>query len=102
MTLRDWIVAATVAFGGLAVSFLLRFVNARRSKAVCQPKPKETSYFSEVIFFPDSDLDRNATYEEKWVNYRQLLRSSRPLERLIYHLSSAERTIDICLFMITR
>lgn len=56
---------------------------------------------SEVIFFPDEDLDCAATKEENVSNYKGILQSSRPQQRLISHLREARESVDLCLYLIT-
>ena len=60
------------------------------------------SYINEVLFFPDESVDNTASREDRVMIYRSLLETSRPLKILCRHLSRAEESIDLCLFLITR
>ena len=56
---------------------------------------------SEVIFFPDTSLDKDASKLAKGMQYKSILAESRPLKQLCQHLKSAKTSIDVCLFLIT-
>lgn len=67
-------------------------------------KPKKLN-LTEVIFFPDKVSGRQEggdySREEKIGMYKEILMGSPCLRRLMYHLSSAQCTLDLCLYLLT-
>ncbi len=66
-----------------------------------QKEEEDEAGDNEVLFFPDSSLDPDMSEEEKVLRYKSVLGGSRPLARMLRHLSSARRTLDICVFMVS-
>ena len=62
---------------------------------------KKKEYHSEVIIFPDRRLDVDESRAEKVLKFRDILGTSRPQQRLISHLESATRSVDLCVYLIT-
>ena len=57
-----------------------------------------------MIFFPDKITaagDRSLTRIEKTDMYKAILKGSPSLKRIVCHLESAEKSIDLCLYLIT-
>ena len=79
---------AVAAAAGLFAYLLLR-------------KSTKKKYHSEVIIFPDRRLDVDESRAEKVLKFRDILGASRPQQRLISHLESATRSIDLCVYLIT-
>jgi len=98
------VVSALGAFvAGVAVGLCL--VKTRRKKRQMRQKEpcvwSDTESRSEAIFFPDGGLDLKMSKDQRGLAYRGILSSSRPLRRLLQHLSAATETIDLALYLIT-
>ena len=64
-------------------------------------KSTKKQHHSEVIIFPDRRLDVDESRVEKVLKFKDILGTSRPQQRLISHLEGAERSIDLCVYLIT-
>ena len=64
-------------------------------------KSAKKRHHSEVIIFPDRRLDVDESRAEKVIKFRDILGTSRPQQRLLSHLEGAERSIDLCVYLIT-
>ena len=74
---------------GVAIALGWRsFMDTRKKE---RKKEREKEPESEVLFFPDSDLDPSLSEEERVLRYKSVLCGSRPLARMLEHLEGAKR-----------
>lgn len=85
----------------LIFQFLSNFFNLFQ-KLELEKKKKEE--LNEVLFFPDMKTyagDSNLSRQIKGQLYKEILDHSEPLLRLVEHISSAQVSLDLCLYILT-
>ena len=91
---------ALVGAAGALVVVALRWKDWR-NREPSKVKEEAEEVESEVLFFPDPDLDPDLSEEERGVKYKCVLSGSRPLQRMCHLLSTARSSVDVCVYMLT-